>query len=73
MFFKQPSSFVREERARGELLVECHRYVNPQVQDQASLGDQVEQNTVGGLSLSKGVTETKFLKIGLELFKLVCM
>ncbi|XP_016059884.1 PREDICTED: coiled-coil domain-containing protein 15 isoform X1 [Miniopterus natalensis] len=40
MFFKQPSSFVREERARGELLVECHRYVNPQVQDQASLGDQ---------------------------------
>nr|KAF6403146.1 coiled-coil domain containing 15 [Molossus molossus] len=39
-FFKQPSSFIREESLRDELPLECQCYVNLQVQDQASPGDQ---------------------------------
>nr|KAF6282080.1 coiled-coil domain containing 15 [Myotis myotis] len=40
MFFEQPSSFLREVRVRDEFPPEYHHYVNPQVQDQASPGDQ---------------------------------
>ncbi|KAM7051325.1 coiled-coil domain-containing protein 15 isoform 6-T7 [Molossus nigricans] len=50
-FFKQPSSFIREESVRDELPLECQCYVNLQVQDQASPGDQSlysrEQLSVG--------------------------
>lgn len=44
---------MREERVRDELPQEYPQYVNPHMQEQASPGDQVEQSTVGGLSLSK--------------------
>lgn len=40
MFFKQPSSFLKEVRVRDEYPTVYHHYVNPQVQDQASPGDQ---------------------------------
>ncbi|XP_036305264.1 coiled-coil domain-containing protein 15 isoform X2 [Pipistrellus kuhlii] len=40
MFFKQPSSFLKEVGVRDEYPMEYHHYVNPQVQDHASPGDQ---------------------------------
>ncbi|XP_014649177.1 PREDICTED: coiled-coil domain-containing protein 15 isoform X3 [Ceratotherium simum simum] len=49
-FPKQPSSFMREDGVRDELPLEHHQYVKPKIQDQASSREQVEQNTVGGLS-----------------------
>ncbi|KAK1328506.1 hypothetical protein QTO34_012079, partial [Cnephaeus nilssonii] len=73
MFLEQPSSFLREVRVRDEFPPEYHHYINLEVQDQASPGDQVEQKTVGRMSFFKGVTETNYLRFGLELIKLVSL
>ncbi|ELK09789.1 Coiled-coil domain-containing protein 15 [Pteropus alecto] len=50
MFSKQLSFFMREERVRDELPQEYPQYVNPQIQDQASPGDQVYDECQSGLN-----------------------
>lgn len=51
------------EKGRDDFSLVGYQYLPPNLQDQASSGDQVVQNTVGGLALSKRVTEMKLLKI----------
>lgn len=48
MFLEQPSSFMREDG--DELPQEYHQFVKHKIQDQASSREQIEWNTVGGLS-----------------------